>query len=79
MIIFLFQLESWFKGSSKKSGIASRPGSQSMSRPTSETDFGDLDEELKIYEHQIETSDEKEINKRFEDLLVSLNLEDSKM
>lgn len=65
-------MESWFKTSSKKGGVTARPNSQSMSRPTSETDFGDMDEsDLKLYEQQIEIMDEKQINKRFEELLVS--------
>lgn len=69
----LQQLESWFQRGSKKGGPVSRPGTLSTSRPTSETDFGEPDENLfKLYEQQIESMDEKEIDKKFEELLVCL-------
>lgn len=67
----LLQLESWFQRGAKK-GIVPRPGSQSMSRPTSETDFGEIDDnDLKLYEREINAMDEKQLNQKFEDLLVS--------
>lgn len=43
-----------------------------MSRPTSETDFGEIDDnDLKLYEREINAMDEKQINQKFEDMLVS--------
>lgn len=71
---FDFQLESWFQRGTKK-GSVPRPGSQSMSRPTSETDFGEIDDnDLRLYEREINAMDEKQINQKFEDLLVSISL-----
>lgn len=64
-------MESWFKSSNSKKGSSSRPNSQNMSRPVSETDFGDLDEEMKMYESSIYSLNDIEVNKRFEVLLVS--------
>lgn len=67
------QLESWFQRGSKKGGPISRPGNLSTSRPTSETDFGEPDENmLKVYEQTINSMEKDEIDKRFEDLLVCL-------
>ncbi|KAK4878010.1 hypothetical protein RN001_010516 [Aquatica leii] len=72
-------LESWFQRGSKKGGPVSRPGTLSTSRPTSETDFGEPDENLlKLYEQQINSMDEKEIDKKFEELLNDMNLNDDK-
>lgn len=71
LLLSLLQLESWFQRGTKK-GSVPRPGSQSMSRPTSETDFGEIDDnDLKLYEREINAMDEKQINQKFEDLLVS--------
>lgn len=68
------QLESWFQRGPKK-GSVPRPGSQSMSRPTSETDFGEIDDnDLKMYEREIDSMDEKQVIEKFEELLVSLQL-----
>ncbi|KAF5285112.1 hypothetical protein FQA39_LY16801 [Lamprigera yunnana] len=72
-------LESWFQRGSKKGGPVSRPGNLSTSRPTSETDFGEPDENLlKLYEQQINSMDEKEIDKKFEELLNDMNLNEDK-
>ncbi|KAF5284210.1 hypothetical protein FQR65_LT00210 [Abscondita terminalis] len=56
-------------------------GTLSASRPTSETDFGEPDENLlKLYEQQINSMDPKETDKKFEELLNDMNLnEDKKM
>lgn len=68
----VLQLESWFPRGPKKGG-ALRPGSQSLTRPISETDIGGEidDNDLKLYEREIDAMDEKQINAKFEDLLVS--------
>ncbi|XP_031331598.1 protein diaphanous isoform X3 [Photinus pyralis] len=72
-------LESWFQRGSKKGAPVVRPGTLSTSRPTSETDFGEPDENiLKLYEQQINSMDEKEIDKKFEELLNDMNLNEDK-
>ncbi|KAK5638990.1 hypothetical protein RI129_013285 [Pyrocoelia pectoralis] len=72
-------LETWFQRGSKKGGPVLRPGTLSTSRPTSETDFGEPDENiLKMYEQQINSMDEKEIDKKFEELLNDMNLNEDK-
>lgn len=69
----VFQLESWFPRGPKKGG-ALRPGSQSLTRPISETDIGGEidDNDLRMYEREIDMMDEKQINAKFEDLLVGI-------
>lgn len=66
----MFQLESWFKTSSNKKPNNQRPTSGSLTtRPSSETEFGDPDEE---YARTVECMNETEVNSKIEELLVSI-------
>lgn len=69
----IFQLESWFKGGGTKKAPGSRPTSQSsMLRPSSESDFPEADDNaIKIFEEQVNKMSEKEVNVKFDDLLVN--------
>ncbi|XP_018329945.1 protein diaphanous isoform X2 [Agrilus planipennis] len=69
-------LESWFKGGSKKSTLVNKPGSLASSRPNSETDLGDPDEQA--LEQQINEMDDKQTNAKFEEMLNDMNLNEEK-
>jgi hypothetical protein len=66
------QLESWFKGGGARKAPGSRPASQSsMLRPSSESDFTEAeDKAIKIFAEQVEKMSEKEVNVKFDELLV---------
>ena len=66
------QLESWFKGGGAKKAPGSRPTSQSsMLRPTSESDFPEADDNaIRAFEDQVNKMTEKEVNVKFDELLV---------
>ncbi|KAJ8978866.1 hypothetical protein NQ317_009010 [Molorchus minor] len=61
-----FQLESWFKTGSTKKPQGQRPTSTLSTRPNSETDMADADDD---YLKMIETMSEKEVNVKIEELL----------
>jgi hypothetical protein len=65
-------LESWFKGGGARKAPGSRPASQSsMLRPSSESDFTEAeDKAIKIFAEQVEKMSEKEVNVKFDELLV---------
>lgn len=68
-LIRILQLESWFKTGSNKKPNNQRPTSGSLTtRPNSETDLGDPDEE---YSKTVDTMNEAEVNSKIEELIVS--------
>ncbi|KAJ8930937.1 hypothetical protein NQ314_016201, partial [Rhamnusium bicolor] len=69
------KLESWFKTGATKKPQGQRPTSTLTTRPNSETDIVDADEE---YNKMIETMSEKDVNVRIEELLSDMNLNDDK-